>query len=289
MSISNNKNQRSNNTILLSMTASGLAELITVPIDTVKVHMQAHVNRQTSVHTTAKNPMIRSMVEIFKVDGLGGFYKSSMASVTKGMCSGGIRIGLYDYLNLSWKKDTYNTPAKVAANITQGAICGVVSSSVSMPFDLVKTRVQAVQGTSQAKNVGEMIKHVLKEQGILGFYRGYRQTVERSVLISVIQMPVYFTMQQTLDQFRDILGLNTRATIATLAAIVTTTAIVYPLDLVKTQIQYTGKTMGTIDMVKHIIKTTGPRSLYRGCSVGFARAFPLFWLTSIFYENLKQL
>jgi hypothetical protein len=175
--------------------------------------------------------------------------------------------------------------------MTQGAICGVVSSSVSMPFDLIKTRVQAVQGTQKALGVLAMTRHVWQQYGFIGFYHGYRQTLERSVSISVIQMPVYFTIQQFLsqDQFKDNLGLNLRSTLATIGATFCTTAVVYPIDMVKTQIQHSGNNRGTWGTIHYLIQTHGIKSLYRGCLVGFTRAFPQFWLTSIFYENLKKI
>jgi hypothetical protein len=206
------------------------------------------------------------------------------------MLSGGVRMGLFDWINLYWKKDTYTTSQKIISNMGQGAICGVVSSSISMPFDLVKTRVQAVQGTSQNMGVTGMIKYVWKQHGLVGFYHGYRQTMERSVSISMIQMPVYFTIQEFLkSQDKLNLDLNLRSTLSTIGATLATTALVYPIDMVKTQIQYSGTNRGTLGTMKYLIQTHGIRSLYRGCLVGFSRAFPQFWLTSLFYENLKQL
>ncbi len=275
------------NTILLSMVSSGLAELVTVPIDTVKVHLQANISQSIPSKT---NPILRSVKEIYRYDGIKGFYRSSVASVGRQMLSGGVRMGLFDWINLYWKKDTYTTSQKIISNMGQGAICGVVSSSISMPFDLVKTRVQAVQGTSQNMGVTGMIKYVWKQHGLVGFYHGYRQTMERSVSISMIQMPVYFTIQEFLkSQDKLNLDLNLRSTLSTIGATLATTALVYPIDMVKTQIQYSGTNRGTLGTMKYLIQTHGIRSLYRGCLVGFSRAFPQFWLTSLFYENLKQL
>lgn len=270
---------KSSKSIPLSMLASGLAESLTMPLDTIKVNMQTHFNKG------GKHPLINSIQGIYTQNGISGFYRSLVPSVGRQMLSGGIRLGLYEELqnSLGWQKD-YG----LFGSIGQGAICGVVASTTAMPLDLLKTRVQSVQGTSKSLGFIQMSRKVWNKEGIPGFYRGYRQAVERSVLISAVQMPVYFGLQTELKKY-DWISLNLRSTLSVLGCTAATTLMVYPIDLCKTQIQARPDiTGGTLGVMNNVFKTQGVRGLYRGCLISSTRALPQFWLTSLFYENLKK-
>ncbi|KAF8307734.1 adenine nucleotide transporter [Clavulina sp. PMI_390] len=56
-----------------------------------------------------------------------------------------------------------------------GALGGVFSNAVVYPLDTVKTRIQAGSGKGKAKdaNVSDLLSKILKEEGVLGFYKGF--------------------------------------------------------------------------------------------------------------------
>mgnify|MGYP003147300467 CR=1 FL=1 len=270
------------NKIAISMVSSGMAEAITCPLDTIKVNMQAASNNGI------RDPLRYSIARIYGVSGIQGFYRSVGPSVTRQMLSGGVRLGLYETTNsTSIGKQMKSIP--FVGSIAQGAFCGVIACTLSMPMDLIKTRVQAVQGTSKATTSMGMIKNVLGESGLVGFYSGYLQSLQRSVMISAIQIPTYFYIQKELEQYQDLLNLNVRSSLSVLGCTLVTTTCVYPIDLAKTKIQHEGLTRtSTVKMINRVARETGVSGLYRGASVSFVRALPQFWLTSLFYENLKN-
>lgn len=272
--------------IYLSMISSGLAEAITMPLDTIKVNMQA---RSISGGT---HPLLSSVKDIYNQNGLSGFYRSLGASVGRQMLSGGVRLGMYE-----WMQDNFNIPSMVTGvipgvmgnlfgGIVQGGACGVVACTASMPLDLVKTRVQAVQGTKDACGVLTMTRRVILQEGVLGFYSGYRQALERSIMISAVQMPVYFGLQGILKNWEDDFSINIRSSLSVLGCTAATTICVYPIDMAKTQIQHNGG-RGTLATMIEISRRGGVGSLYRGSTMSFTRALPQFWFTSLIYENLK--
>jgi len=272
----------SSKSIPISMLASGMAEGLTMPLDTIKVHMQAHLK------DGGRHPLMSSLRGIYAQNGIGGFYRSFVPSIGRQMLSGGIRLGLYEELSdsLGWQKQ-YG----LLGGVGQGVICGVVASSAAMPLDLLKTRVQSVQGTPKAVGFREMSGMVWRNEGVRGFYRGYRQALERSVMISAIQMPTYFGLQNELKK-HDWISLNMRSTLSVLGCTAATTVVIYPVDLCKTQVQArctgTEAVSGTLRVMGKVMRDQGLRGLYRGCLVSATRALPQFWLTSLFYENLKK-
>jgi hypothetical protein len=56
-----------------------------------------------------------------------------------------------------------------------GALGGCFSNAVVYPLDTIKTRIQA--DSANARSVRALLKHILKEEGIAGFYRGFGATM----------------------------------------------------------------------------------------------------------------
>jgi len=56
-----------------------------------------------------------------------------------------------------------------------GALGGCFSNAVVYPLDTVKTRIQA--NSANGRSVWALLKHILKEEGIAGFYRGFGATM----------------------------------------------------------------------------------------------------------------
>jgi len=56
-----------------------------------------------------------------------------------------------------------------------GALGGCFSNAVVYPLDTIKTRIQA--DTANGRSVRALLKRILKEEGITGFYRGFGATM----------------------------------------------------------------------------------------------------------------
>lgn len=56
-----------------------------------------------------------------------------------------------------------------------------------MPTEVIKQRMQ----TKQFASTSAAVKHVLRTEGILGFYRGFLSTVAREIPFTCIQFPLY--------------------------------------------------------------------------------------------------
>eukprot|EP00127_Corallochytrium_limacisporum_P005520 Clim_evm37s207 gene=Clim_evmTU37s207 len=83
-------------------------------------------------------------------------------------------------------------PAR-AATLVAGGCAGVLSSALSMPADLIKTRIQmsAVEGTPQYSSMLHCARIAYQEGGAQIFWAGLRPTIARNFLASAIVLLIY--------------------------------------------------------------------------------------------------
>ena len=153
-----------NKNILSSALATGIAELVTLPICNVKTNFQN------------SNQDIRSVVStIFKNDGIKGFYRASLPAILSQVISTSSKYTLYQYFG-----DNFNTP-----KILNGLVSGILSSLVTHPLDFLKIHLQ-MKTKPDLKLV----------------YRGYSKSFGKIVIGSVLFFPLYdLIKERTGDPF----------------------------------------------------------------------------------------
>jgi len=270
--------------LAIGMTSASLAEACTLPLDTIKVHMQANLANLT-VKDASSRPMISTIKGIYQTRGIGGFYQSWFPSIARTACATGSRLGSYEFM-----KDHVGLDQKIiGGNIIQAGVCGLASNTLAMPLDVIKTRIQSRLATGDKLGFLPMYKEVWKEAGIKGFYSGFSQNIQRSILLSCVQLPTYFYLQDELKKF-DHLSLSLRTTIASIGTTFAVTSVVYPIDLCKTLVQNDFKNkLGTGRLMINVARENGISKLYQGSSVMLARAMPQFMLVAFFYEHIKTI
>jgi len=275
----------------LSCLSSGMAEMLTLPVDTLKVHIQSHPDNKLTVRN--------SFQQIIGAQGVRGLSRAWIPSLSRQMLYTGVRLGLFGYLKeLRWGAESKGTESKsglssFAEKMVMGGACGLLGNLTAMPFDVVKTRLQgqAARPESQRRTLSQVVWYIHHRRGLRGFYRGINQTVQRSMLVSGIQLPTYFTLQEKLEAQNGILADNLalRTTVASLMTTCVVTGVVYPVDLCKSMVMNsTNNSTSTLREGLKLVKQHGMLSLYRGGSMGLARAIPHFLITTTCYEQLKK-
>lgn len=135
-----------------------------------------------------------------------------------------------------------------------------------MPTEVIKQRMQ----TKQFSATSAAVNHVLRTEGILGFYRGFLSTVAREIPFTCIQFPLYEYFKRSwaarkggrIEPYEAALWGSIAGGIAA--------ALTTPLDVCKTRImlmqksQITSQTPGIIATFKRIVAEEGPRVLLAG-------------------------
>merc|ERR1711988_589020 len=161
---------------------AGGAAVITVsfihPIDVVKTRLQiaGEAGRQTKQYNGVSG-VIKS---VLADEGASAFYKGIGAAWMREASYTSLRLGLYEPMKGLVGADKKD--AGFLSKFLAGALAGGIGSIAGNPFDVLKTRMMAYEG-SEARGLGYFVKEVHQNQGIAGFYKGIEVNVMRAMVL----------------------------------------------------------------------------------------------------------
>ncbi|KDR85354.1 hypothetical protein GALMADRAFT_234175 [Galerina marginata CBS 339.88] len=164
-----------------------------------------------------------------------------------------------------------------------GGFGGVAAVLVGHPFDLTKTRLQTA-APGVYKGAFDVVKKTVAHDGITGLYRGMVPPLLGVTPIFAVSFWAYNTSKQlifalTPNRTSDSLSTVELATAGFLSA-VPTTLITAPVERAKVLLQIQGqagsqaKYKGVADVLKHLYKEGGLRSIFRGTGATLLRDGP---------------
>jgi len=171
---------------------------------------------------------------------------------------------------------------------TSGMIAGGVSTVVTYPLDLVRTRIAGLH--KEKKGFWKVAHLVLQEDGILGFYRGMSITLINTLPYSAIAFCVYDFCNRS-DLLKEWFGEKHNLFDGAMAGIVTGTAT-FPLDTLRRLVQTSGsegmeKYKSPLIAAKHLYTEGGFLRFFRGAGINCFRIAPQQALVFTAYERLK--
>ncbi|CAG7921767.1 unnamed protein product [Penicillium olsonii] len=155
---------------------AGVAEAVAVvtPGETIKTKM---------IDDRAGPRLYRStghgIVSIVARDGLAGIYRGVVPVTLKQSANAMVRFTNYNML-LGWMEKV--SSRKSVNTIVAGAMAGVVTVYATMPFDSIKTRLQAVDGHQRYRGSFDCLRSVVSQESVSALWRG---TTPRLVRLSV--------------------------------------------------------------------------------------------------------
>ncbi|OBA20626.1 mitochondrial carrier [Metschnikowia bicuspidata var. bicuspidata NRRL YB-4993] len=180
--------------------------------------------------------------------------------------------------------------------IAYGAAAGCLGKFIEFPFDTVKVRLQSAHGTRSTISV---ISHILRQEGVLGFYKGLKAPLFGACLESAILFSAYEYAQQFLRQLTpwlssSMLSICCSGVFSGFAA----SFVLTPVELVKCNLQVANllektrhESYGSI--LSQIIKRHGIAGLWLGLSstllremAGTAVWFAAYEKSAIWYNRL---
>lgn len=179
-----------------SLAAMGAA-VVSTPFEVVKIRLQLQGELQArSTANRMYKGTFHGLYLIVTTEGPRSVYKGLGSALVYQFTMNGIRLGLYDPL-----KDAIGdiVPSRAAASIVSACTLGFVSSLITSPLFLVKTRIQAFSGGSTIKVGGQHnYKHladglyrIAKAEGVRGLWHGAQLAAVRTATGSTVQLSVY--------------------------------------------------------------------------------------------------
>ncbi|KAF8004122.1 hypothetical protein HF325_001570 [Metschnikowia pulcherrima] len=212
----------------LSGAIAGVSEIMVMyPLDVVKT-------RQQLATTADYNGTIRCLKKIVAEE-VGKFYRNafSMPQMTQSLA------------------------------VLTGATAGATESFVVVPFELVKIQLQ--DRTSKFNSAGEVVKHIVKSNGVLGLYKGLESTLWRHIAWNAGYFGLIFQVRSLMPKPKSssektLIDLTCGTIGGTFGTMLNT-----PFDVVKSRIQAgSSKYVWTFPSVLTVAKEEGVAALYKG-------------------------
>ncbi|KAJ8083809.1 carnitine transporter [Marasmius tenuissimus] len=176
-----------------------------------------------------------------------------------------------------------NVAAENVKAFVAGGFGGVCAVLVGHPFDLTKTRLQTAPAGTYTGAL-DVVKKALARDGVSGMYRGIVPPLIGVTPIFAVSFWAYDASKQliralTPNRKSENLSTAELAAAGFLSAI-PTTAITAPVERAKVLLQVQGqggseqKYKGVLDVMKHLYKEGGVRSIFRGAGATVLRDGP---------------
>ncbi|CAG8518800.1 16251_t:CDS:2 [Dentiscutata erythropus] len=169
------------------------ADFLMHSIDTVKTRLQG----QRTIKPLKYQNMLHAYVTIFKQEGITrGLYSGVTPAILGSVPATTIYFGMYE---LTKRKLTAIGIPDTFAHLTAGSVGDVMASTVYVPSEVLKTRLQ-LQGRYNNphffsgynyKNTLHAAQMLYKYEGLSAFYHGYKATLLRDVPFSALQFAFY--------------------------------------------------------------------------------------------------
>ena len=203
------------------------------PVDTIRTRLVTQGKqkvKQNKINAKTFNKIIESLVysfylikvyngindaikKIYRNEGIKGFYRGTVAAIILTVPETGIRFGCYQFLNKNWSllREYFNVADDrwyALQTSLNGSLSGVAAKTIVYPFDVTKKRLQ-IQGFEEARQTfGKVVKFTglfnciivtIKEEGVLGLYKGYLPSMLKAAFSSGL---IFFTYETLSNIFR---------------------------------------------------------------------------------------
>ncbi|OAX34897.1 mitochondrial carrier [Rhizopogon vinicolor AM-OR11-026] len=281
-------------------TVSGIAGLLIAhPFDTVKVRLQ-NPDLSSKYHSVS-----HAFATIIREERFIGLYKGIASPLATCALLNGLIFASYKFfLKMQVTDDVIPSLTQVAI---AGSCCGVVTSFLSAPIELIKTRQQNMleSGLGSVSAI-KLASTIYRKHGLKGLYRGFTATALRDTgygayFLGYEATSRYLTASSSLlldPSQTESLPLWVLFVSGGVAGVVGWLPT-FPLDVVKTRMQSTEAQNAiqseiepyrtTISTIRHSYQTSGFRVFFRGLSPTLMRAIPVNMAIFAVYETVARI
>lgn len=286
---------------LTAGTVGGIANLVVGhPFDTIKVKLQSQPSPapgQLPKYAGALDAVKKTVA----AEGPRGLYKGMGAPLATVAAFNALLFTVRGQMETLLRSEP-GASLTVKQQVVAGAGAGLAVSFLACPTELIKCRLQAQSSLAEAgaisaaalpKGPMDVARHVMKDAGMKGLFKGLVPTMGREIPGNAIMFGVYEAVKQYMAGGPDTSNLGQGSLI--LAGGLAGGALwltVYPTDVVKSVIQVDDykkpRYSGSIDALKKIVAAEGVKGLYKGFGPAMARSVPANAATFVAYEITRS-
>lgn len=228
----NNQAAALNESFVLKAAIGGVscstATFVLNPLDVARIRMQNQSKMAVSAGAQYTS-MRHTLQRIFAEEGARGLMRGIEPSMCREVFYSSLRIGWYEPIRKllvpAGADPTQTSPlVKYLASLLSGAL----GSAIANPFDLIKTRMQAILPNEPPpyRNTFHALRSIAAEQGVAGLYKGWAVTSARAAVLTSAQIGTYDSVKRNI--MMDVFGLEDGFALhlgsSMVAGLVTTTA-----------------------------------------------------------------
>ncbi|RLV83834.1 Mitochondrial 2-oxodicarboxylate carrier 2 [Meyerozyma sp. JA9] len=236
---------------------AGVSEILVMyPLDVVKT-------RQQLDSTGAYKGTIRCLRKIVAEEGFSRLYKGISAPILMEAPKRATKFAANDEWGKFYRSFFGVSTMSQPLAILTGATAGATESFVVVPFELIKIKLQ--DKTSRFNGMGDVVKDIIKNNGVLGLYKGLESTLWRHIwwnagYFGLIHQVRSLMPQPKSSSEKTLIDLTCGTIGGTFGTILNT-----PFDVVKSRIQ-AGSTRyrWTYPSLLIVAKEEGFAALYKG-------------------------
>ncbi|KAJ2555849.1 hypothetical protein EV175_002169 [Coemansia sp. RSA 1933] len=157
--------------------AGGIGGICGTPADIVLVRLQNDGSLPVEKRRNYKNAF-DGLIRIAREEGAGGLFKGAIPNVSRAMLMTGGQLCSYD----AFKQLLLSTPYfsdGLPLHFSSSFLAGFVATTITSPFDVVKTRIMNAGPASPYKNLLQAMAVIVKEEGPLALYKGWTPSFVR--------------------------------------------------------------------------------------------------------------
>ncbi|KAJ2846393.1 hypothetical protein IWW36_004375 [Coemansia brasiliensis] len=159
------------------ITAGAVGGICGTPADIVLVRLQNDGSLPAAQRRNYKNAF-DGLYRIARAEGPLGLFKGAVPNVSRAMLMTGAQLCSYD----GFKQLLLSTPyfnEGLLLHFSASFLSGFVSTTITSPFDVVKTRVMNAGPQSPYRNLFQAMVLITKEEGVRALYKGWTPSFVR--------------------------------------------------------------------------------------------------------------
>lgn len=221
--------------------SGSFASAVLYPIDLTKVRIQirseelgkaGHKGEHISPFTMAR--------EVYKTDGIRGFYKGVDSSIVRQLLFSTTRMGVYKTMFDAMKEaDGTVSPLK---KFYAAFVAGFLGSVIGNPADVSMIRMQADPTLPPAerrnyKHVFDAFSRIVKEEGTIALWKGSLPTLVRGIVVNLGMLAPYDEIRERMNKWTGTVDTMSTKIAASGGAGFLASFFCLPFDNVKTKLQ----------------------------------------------------
>jgi len=152
------------------------------------------------------------------------------------------------------------------------------------PLDMIKVRMQTATDKKGVINTG---LDIVRREGVRSFWRGTGPSIARGFFFGGARLGLYTPIKQLVSTSKGNPTFIEKVLAGTISGGLAAAAT-SPIELLKTQLQSRKDKVGTVEIVKTIVKKDGVRGLWKGCIPGLLRSSLLTASQCAVYDESKR-